>query len=373
MIVQFGTSRFLQAHVDLFASEARDAGQDVPRITIVQVTDDADRARRLPAFADPAGFPVKIRGVRDGEGVDRQVMVRSVHEGLSLTGGDWPRLRDLFVTRATHVVSNTGDTGLRLTDAVYADAGAEPPRTFLGALTRLLHARWLANAGPVSIFPCELVSRNGDTLRDAISAVGRRWSLDDAFSVWLTDACRWANTLVDRIVSAPIEPAGAVAEPYALWAIEKQPGLALPFDHAAIRWVDSIDDVERLKVHILNLGHSWLAERWADMDSDPAATVRGMLSDPATRHALDRVYADEVVRGFAAIGMGPAAAAFVETTLERFANPFLDHRVADIHVAHREKIAKRVGGFIDWIDRTAVSVPMPELRAWARRNGQERP
>jgi tagaturonate reductase len=41
VILQFGTSRFLQAHVDLMASQAMEQGQDVPAITIVQTTGDA--------------------------------------------------------------------------------------------------------------------------------------------------------------------------------------------------------------------------------------------------------------------------------------------------------------------------------------------
>ena len=35
-ILQFGTSRFLQAHVDLFVSEARKDGQDCGPIAVVQ-------------------------------------------------------------------------------------------------------------------------------------------------------------------------------------------------------------------------------------------------------------------------------------------------------------------------------------------------
>ena len=55
VILQFGTSRFLQAHVDLFAEEARAAGQTVLPIVIVQTTRDPERAKRLAGFADPAG------------------------------------------------------------------------------------------------------------------------------------------------------------------------------------------------------------------------------------------------------------------------------------------------------------------------------
>ena len=35
------------------------------------------------------------------------------------------------------------------------------------------------------------------------------------------DAVVFGNTLVDRIVSQDIEPVGAIAEPYALWAIQQ--------------------------------------------------------------------------------------------------------------------------------------------------------
>ena len=45
-ILQFGTSRFLQAHVDLFVHEAREDGQDVGPITIVKTTSGGERDQR---------------------------------------------------------------------------------------------------------------------------------------------------------------------------------------------------------------------------------------------------------------------------------------------------------------------------------------
>jgi tagaturonate reductase len=64
-IFQFGTSRFLQAHVDLFASQAREAGQSVPPIIVVQTTMDPQRARRVAAFGAPEGYPVILRGLAE--------------------------------------------------------------------------------------------------------------------------------------------------------------------------------------------------------------------------------------------------------------------------------------------------------------------
>ena len=62
-IIQFGTSRFLQAHVDLFVHEARQAGQQPGPITVVQASGSADRAGRVAAFGAAEGYPVIIRGM----------------------------------------------------------------------------------------------------------------------------------------------------------------------------------------------------------------------------------------------------------------------------------------------------------------------
>jgi len=352
MIVQFGTSRFLQAHVDLFASEARDAGQDVPGITIVQTTDDPVRARRLAAFADPAGFPVIVRGLEDGAAVERTLRVRSVVGGLQ-AHADADALRTLLTGPATHVVSNTGDVGFR-------------DGSFVAILLAGLYARWQAGAAGLTLLPCELVSRNGDELRAAVIAAAEGRA--PAFVAWLGEECRWINTLVDRIVSAPLEPAGAVAEPYALWAIERQPGLTLPFTHPAIVLADDLEPFERLKLHILNLGHSWLAERWQAAGARAGTTVREALDDRATRAALDEVLTQEVIPGFAARGLENEARGYAATTIERFANPYLDHLLRDIHAHHAQKVEKRIAAFVRWVDEGAVQPPaMPQLRALAAR------
>lgn len=363
MIVQFGTSRFLQAHVDLFASEAKDAGQAVPGIVIVQTTRDAGRARRLDAFADPAGFPVVVRGIVGGSPAERTVRVRSVVRGLQASD-DWSSLTHIMCREATHVVSNTGDTGYEVVEG--DEDPHAPPRSFPAMLCELLHRRWRTGGAGITMLPCELVPRNGDTLRQRIIALAGAQGRGDEFIAWLGAHCVWGNTLVDRIVSAPLDPVGAVAEPYALWAIERTPGLTVPFEHPSIVLTDDLEPFERLKLHILNLGHSWLAERWSGTGCLPTATVRAMMADSATRLALDRLMTDEVIPGFATRGLEQAARDYVATTVERFDNPFLDHLLSDIHGHHAAKIKRRVAGFVRWVDAASASAPpMPELRQLA--------
>ncbi|MES3097870.1 mannitol dehydrogenase family protein, partial [Sphingomonas aerolata] len=97
------------------------------------------------------------------------------------------------------------------------------------------------------------------------------------------------------------------------------------------------------------------------------ATVRQAMADADTLADLRRLYHDEVVPGFAIGGLGDEAATYVEKTMDRFANPFIEHRLSDIHASHAAKVIKRVGGFVEWVDASGSAVPMPELRALAQR------
>ena len=78
------------------------------------------------------------------------------------------------------------------------------------------------------------------------------------------------------------------------------------------------------------------------------STVAELLARPDFRDALERLYADEVVPGFARKGLGAAAEVYVRQTIERFENLFLEHRLTDIVQNHEEKIRRRMGGFLDW-------------------------
>ncbi len=105
------------------------------------------------------------------------------------------------------------------------------------------------------------------------------------------------NSLVDRIVSSPLEPAGAVAEPYALWAIEQQPRMVLPCRHPAMVVTDALAPFEQRKLWLLNLGRTVLAERWQLLGGAADMTVVQAMHTPALRTLLEAVWADEVLPG----------------------------------------------------------------------------
>ncbi|MGJ3629649.1 hypothetical protein AB5I41_27590 [Sphingomonas sp. MMS24-JH45] len=185
----------------------------------------------------------------------------------------------------------------------------------------------------------------------------------------LVTRCIWLNTLVDRIVSEPLEPAGAVAEPDALRAVERTAGLRMPFEHPAIVVTDDLSRYERLKLHILNLSHSWLggalAAGWR------ARGTHGVCGARRPRHAR---------RTRAAAGGGGRPGLFGARARGGGARLCRHHarpidqplpgasRLADIHTNHAMKIEKRVGGFVRWVEEGGKATPsLPALRAMAVR------
>ncbi len=343
-ILQFGTSRFLQAHADLFISQALEKGEALGRITVVQTTGSADSAQRVQALASGTGYPVRIQGAENGRTVDEEHWSTSIAGALQ-AGPDWALIRQAIRYDVQVVISNTGDTGYVLDAADTASclaAEAPPPRSFPAKLLVLLHDRWQANSdAPLSLFPCELVSRNGDVLRDLIIELAAEWGIDTGFPQYLRETCRWANSLVDRIVSQPIQPVGAIAEPYAIWAIERQPGLVLPCTHPCVVVTDQLEQYEQFKLFMLNLGHTWLAERWLKEGRAEGETVFQAMNDPLLRGSLEDLWKREVLPVFAAKGQGDQAQDYLASVRDRFLNPFLQHRIADIAQNHEEKKRRR--------------------------------
>jgi tagaturonate reductase len=365
-ILQFGTSRFLQAHVDLFVSQALECGDALGGITVVQSTGQPSSVARMRALARAQGYPVVVRGLVDGTPVERHETCRSVHEALDARE-QWPAVRERVCGPVHVIVSNTGDTGwlLDAADGPHVlSTQAQAPRSFPAKLLVLLHDRWQALPDSnLTLLPCELVSRNGDRLREIVASLARDWALPPAFLGWMTEQPVWANSLVDRIVSQALDPVGAVAEPYALWAVERQPRLQLPCRHASIVLTDDLAPFERRKLFLLNLAHTMLAEQWLAGSHPADMTVVQALQSPALRESIEAIWAEEVLPVFDALGDGVGARAYLVELRDRLLNPFLVHALADIAQNHAQKKARRIEACIALARTVAPALAQTRLRA----------
>jgi tagaturonate reductase len=79
------------------------------------------------------------------------------------------------------------------------------------------------------------------------------------------------------------------------------------------------------------------------------------------RADLESVWRDEVLPVFDAQGQGEAARRYLEDVRERFLNPFLDHRLADIARNHGEKKERRLRPVVAMAAELGLGLAQPRL------------
>ena len=349
-ILQFGTGKFLRAFVDLFAHELNESDSAIGRIVAVQSTG----VERAAAWNARQGrYCVAIRGLLEGRTIDRVVEVGSVGRALAAQT-DWREAIRLARSSSLRmVVSNVTEAGYRLEPG---DAPHDsPPRSFPAKLLAVLAARFDAGLPGPLILPCELLQQNGERLRQLVLEQAGHWKLPGQLREWLESGCQWRNTLVDRIVSAPLpgdeltprDSLYAVAEPYASWLVEGDSPLDGLEAHPAVQRVERLEPYYLRKVRILNGAHTALVAKAMPLGF---TTVREAVLDPQIGPWLRRLLVEEIVPVLE--GRTESPGQFARQTLERFANPFLEHRLADIALHHDVKLQTRLAPtYREYIDR----------------------
>jgi tagaturonate reductase len=139
--------------------------------------------------------------------------------------------------------------------------------------------------------------------------------------------------------------------------------MVLPCTHPAIVLTDELGRFERLKLMLLNLGHTFLAERWLAGARPRDETVLQALADAPLRAELEAVWRDEVMPVFDALGEGREARDYLVVLRDRLLNPFLAHRLADIAQNHASKKQARIGLLLSQADKLGLPPTQARLRA----------
>lgn len=366
--VQFGTGGLLRGLVDAIIDDANRAGTFGGRVVAIGSTGSG----RDRALNDQDGlFTLQVEGRDNGAAVRERRIIASLSRAISATD-DWSEVLGCARNPSLEVVfSNTTEVGIVLDEQ---DAAHEPPsvpRSFPGKLTRFLHERAetfaYSHDKGVAVVPCELIERNGDVLRDIVLQLADRWSLGPRFHRWVSDSVVFCNTLVDRIVSGTPSPHDAqsimrelqyrddmltVTEPYRLLAIEPRgsaDGRArLRFatgDHGAIV-VDDVTPYRDRKVRLLNGGHTVIVSLALLAGCE---TVLDAMTHPHVGRFVRRVVLEELLPTVNV----PGATTYAHEVLERFANPFLKHKLRDITLHCGMKMRVRViPGVVSYMERT---------------------
>ena len=254
-------------------------------------------------------------------------------------------------------------------------ARPERPRSALGTLIAGLDRRRRGGIAPPTVLCCDNLPSNGRTLRTiALAFAALR---DDALARWIEAEVAFPCTMVDRIVPATTEAdiaaiaarlglhdaAPVVCEPFRQWVIEDRFVAPRPaWERVGAELVAEVAPYEEMKLRLLNGSHSALAYLGGLAGFEHVADV---MREADFCEFLRRMMADEVAPTLA---VATDLAAYQASLMERFANPAIRHRTAQIASDGSQKLPQRLLGPIRDQLRAGGSVRYLSLAvaAWMR-------
>jgi fructuronate reductase len=286
---------------------------------------------------------------------DRVRVVATVREALAAR--DAPaqviaRIADPDASVVTLTVTEAGYPRVGDPELVADLARREAPRTALGLLVRGLEARMAGDAGPISVVSCDNLAANGRVLERLVSDFCARMPDGERLGAWLAANAAFPSTVVDRIVPATTDvdrataartlgvtdEATVVGEPYRSWVLEDAFAAPRPaWERAGALFVGDVAPYEALKLRVLNATHSLLAYAGslAGLRTVDEASAADWLAGAARRLVAD-------VRPTLPPTPGVDVDAYAEGLFERWANPRIAHRLAQIAADGSQKLAVRL-------------------------------
>jgi fructuronate reductase len=349
-----GLGNFFRAHQAWYTDRAPDAGEWGIAAFTGRRPDLAD------ALIPQDGLYTLV--TRAGEG-DRFDVIGSLsrahpatdHEAwLAYAASPDLRIVTLTVTEAAYFRAAAGgldlDQPLVRSDleTLKADATAlvqtAPARLVAG-----LSARRRADAGPITLLPCDNLPGNGAVVARVVRDLAEL--VEPALVAWLEASVSTVTTVVDRItprttpddVALVAEQTGrddrapVVTEPFSEWVLSGTfPGGRPRWEDAGATFSDDVTPYEQRKLWLLNGGHSLLAYAGSALGHE---SVSDAVADDRCRAWLEQWWAE----ASAHLSL-PAAevAVYRAALLERFANPHIRHRLDQIAADGSQKLPVRI-------------------------------
>jgi len=355
-IVHLGLGAFHRAHQAVFSEQAAAITGDT-RWGISGVSQRSAAVREQLAPQDGL-YSVLTRGL-DAPSIQVIGSIREVLTAPEDPAAVVARIADPGVAVVTLTVTEKGyravaGGGLDLTDPeIQADLAGRPPRTVLGQLAAGLLRRAETGAGPLTILSCDNLVANGPFLRRlmqdyAEAAGGERTHLEEIrFPASMVDRIVPATTEADREEAARLlgvrDEALVVAEPFIQWVIEDEFAGARPaWEQAGAVLTDDVAPWEQAKLRMLNATHSMLAYLGGLRGYE---TIAEAVRDAELAELAGDLMAYDVIPTLTP-PEGLDLTAYGASVLERFANPALRHRTAQVAMDGSVKLPVRLLGTV---------------------------
>ena len=355
-VLQFGAGVLLRGLPDYFIDKANRQGIFNGRIVVVKSTDAGDAT----AFDKQDGlYTICVRGIEGSIKREENIVCSSISRVLSAKSG-WNKILECAHNpQMKIIISNTTEVGIEL---VQDDIKRYPPVSYPGKLLAFLYERFKAFEGSKQsgfvIIPTELIVNNGKKLESIVTELARLNSLEESFIIWLKNCNSFCNSLVDRIVPGKPDPVlkseiendlGYVddlmlmTEVYRLWAIEgnKEISKVLSFANVdkAVVIAEDIDLFRELKLRLLNGTHT-LSCGIAYLAG--FQTVNEAMNDDRMQHYISTLMQQEIAIAIPYKTTAEQTEAFSNSCLDRFRNPFIQHRWLSITAQYSSKMKMRL-------------------------------
>ncbi len=345
-VIQFGEGGFLRGFVDWIIQITNENSDFNAGVVVVQPIENGmcDKLQ-----AQDCVYTHVMRGLKNGvPTVDKKVIdciTRTVkpYDDFSayLALAENPDFR--------FVVSNTTESGIAFDENdKFEDA---PNVTFPGKVTVLLKKRFDLGLGGFIFLPCELIDKNGATLRECILKYAKLWDLGEDFVAWVKSNNTFYNTLVDRIVTGyPRDEKIELdfednmvntSELFHLWVIEgpKDITCEFPFDKCDLNIIvtDNLERYRTRKVRILNGAHTSMIP-YALLEG--IETVGDCMNDEKMSSFVKSCVYEEIIP---TLDLPlEELTDYANNVFERFKNPFIKHLCASISLNSVSKFKVRV-------------------------------
>jgi tagaturonate reductase len=357
-VLQFGTGVLLRGLPDYYIDKANKQGIFNGRIVVVKSTGSggADEFSNQDCL-----YTHCIKGVRDNQVVDEVIVNSSISRVLAAKTNWAEILKTASNPEMQLILSNTTEVGIVFDEN--DDIINNPPNSFPGKLLAWLHKRYETFNGckecGVAIVPTELISDNGIKLKIIVKQLATKLNMDNTFIDWLFTANDFCNSLVDRIVpgkmleahhKATEEKLGyeddlmIMSEMYSLWAIETTSQITkdiLSFSKIdkGIILAPNIKKYREIKLRLLNGTHTF---------SCGLAFLAGfdVVKDAMVNKSMSLFVSNLMKQEIGPCIESPEITQlesyeFAKNVLERFRNPYIDHRWLNITLNYTGKMKMR--------------------------------
>lgn len=355
-VLQFGTGVLLRGLCDYYIDKANRQGIFKGRVVLVKSTDRPG----ADAFTEQDGlFTHCIKGIDNGKAIEETVINAAISRTLT-AATEWNSILELAQSADMQVIiSNTTEVGIQYVANDPISGGS--PKSFPAKLLAFLVARFQhfngsAESGMV-IVPTELIINNGDALKEIVLKLAADHQMSEAFVSWLTTHNNFCNSLVDRIVpGAPDAQTNTeicaelgysdknliISEVYSLWAIQGgsrvKDVLSFAKADAGVVIAEDIEIYRELKLRLLNGTHTLMCGMSYLLGF---RLVKDVMANGYLSKLIMNLMLSELALAIPYKMDFKVADRFGRSVLDRFRNPFINHKLIDITVQYTTKMRMR--------------------------------